>query len=242
VKTLPAKCPITPNAAAQAIIDKHNLVYIGVGSGENPLLPTTVCGIGVNPSGRASLNLGHWNGSSENVYYFVVPDAAAKYFKARKVSKPETTYFTDLGRTFRWVVKLHNGVYRDYSNGISSRSTRIYSDCVRGIASGCYSLITRAEFLAAIKKFGLKEDGTKIAPPAPKIDHEAENVGLRASLAAATAAVPEGYRTACKTLPEQIKRMVEGLKVMSEDRKALREEVSKLEARLAQIEELAKQS
>ena len=182
MKYLPAKCPITPNAAAQAIIDKHNLVYIGVGSGENPLLPTTVCGIGVNPSGRASLNLGHWNGSSENVYYFVVPDAAAKYFKARKVSKPETTYFTDLGRTFRWVVKLHNGVYRDYSNGISSRSTRIYSDCVRGIASGCYSLITRAEFLAAIKKFCLNEDGTKITP---KTNLKAENATLKATLAAA---------------------------------------------------------
>ena len=183
MKTLPAKCPITPNAAAQAIIDKNFLVYVGVGDEDSHLLPVSCVGIGVAANGTVRHEFGSWSGTTSDVHYFIARDAAAKFFKARKVSKPRTVYFHSPSVS-SWVGKISRGVEHEYGNGGHSNtaSEAVIGIVKRGIANGAYKTLTRAEFLAAIKKFGLNEDGTKIAP---KTNLKAENATLKATLAAA---------------------------------------------------------
>lgn len=177
MKTLPSKCPITPCPEAQALIEKHDLVYVGVGSDEKPLLPRPATGIGLYKNGNINFWLdGCWNGSASENYYFFSRAEVAKYYKPARVRRPVWTYFCNKGDTLYWVAKITDKTYRDYNRYGSNLGDEISAPlCRAAIANGTYKTLTRAEFLAALKKFGVKEDGTKIAP---KTDHKAENARL----------------------------------------------------------------
>lgn len=188
MKTLPSKCPITPCPEAQALIEKHDLVYVGVGSDEKPLLPRLATGIGLYKNGKINFYLHDcWNGSASENYYFFSRAEVAKYYKPARVRKPKTIYFHSPS-TKAWVGKISGSSETEYgfSGSVRTTSAEVINMVERGLVSGTYKTLTRAEFLTALKKFGVKEDGTKIAP---KTDHKAENARLKASLAAAEAEI-----------------------------------------------------
>ncbi len=181
MKYLPAKCPITPSPEAQALIEKHDLVYVGVGSDENPLMPTFATGIGLYDSGEIDFWLDKcWNGSATGRHYFFARAEVAQYYKPARVRKLKTVYFHSPS-TKAWVGKISRGVEHEYSNGchLDTASAEVIKIVKEGLMRGTYKTLTRAEFLAALKKFGAKENGTKIAP----------RPNLKAKLAAARAAV-----------------------------------------------------
>lgn len=191
MKTLPSKCPITPCPKAQALIEKYDLVYVGVGNDKNPLMPTSSTGIGLDNSGKIDYYLHKcWNGSDTGRHYFFSRAEVAKYYKPARVRKPVWTYFSNKGDTLYWVAKITDKTYRDYSSyGSNLGGKQDVEFCRYDIANGTYKTLTRAEFLAALKKFGLKEDGTKIAPKVPLPEAPARKVSPKP----ANHIVPKGY-------------------------------------------------
>lgn len=152
-----------------------------------------------------ALNRDRWEkaravGESIRPYYF-----CPRAVPVKRARKPRSVYFCSPSND-KWVGKISGGVEFEYGEGGRTDTTNpLVLVCVtNGLASGTYKRLTRAEFLAALKKFKVKEGGTKIVP-AP--DYKAENASPK---------VPETKKLSATKVSAEVQTLLAKTKMLED--------------------------
>lgn len=175
-----------------------------------PALPAGYVYLGVGDTfatGEKVFDGAHWeSGKSswkiEKGYSGCIPSfhyAAPAESEIAKLNGLGATYYR-LTKEPTWVAKACGGTdytYRDVGVLQTDGGNFWTEHTKETLKSGVYTKITRAEFLDAIKGYGMNEDGTKIAPPKTDLELAREEI---VSLKARVAALEGAIRGALKIL------------------------------------------